>query len=309
MGGPHFSAQRGARGRPAARGPARAAWLAALLAAACPSPGPRRQVDLTALFASARSGAETAGIDLGSDASRPFLVSGWGPRAQAGSVEFQWGEGERSELRFDVGEPRDLELALRGWPLAFPGAPPQTVAVSANGRELTTLALEPGPHTYRVAVPGEALVRGENRLGLRYAWARAPRDVIPGAQERRPLAVAWDWLRVRDAREHGAPGVEAGERGPVVRLPLDAWVDYAVRIADPSRLRIAALESYGAPEGAALELATEASGRAPTTARFAPGSALEVPLPDAGGAPIRISLRAVGTAAPGREAGLRLEAP
>jgi hypothetical protein len=82
--------------------------LALGLAAACPGPGPRRSIDLAELFPSARSGAETAHLDLGSDASRPYLVAGWGPRAHSGDVEFQWGQGERSELRLDVGEPREL---------------------------------------------------------------------------------------------------------------------------------------------------------------------------------------------------------
>jgi len=309
MKGPHRTPGQRARAGPGPRRRTGATALALGLLLACPGPGPRRQVDLAELFPAARSGAETARLDLGSDASRPYLVSGWGPRAQSGGVEFQWGQGERSELRFDVGEPRELELTLRGWPLAFAGAPPQTVAVDVNGRAVATLALEPGPHGYRVAIPGDALVRGENRLGLRYAWARAPRDVIPGAAERRPLAVAWDGLRVRDAREHGAPGVETGPRGPVLRLPLDAWVDYALRVPDGGVLRSAAVEAYGAPEGAALEVVTEPAGGPRVATRIAPGGALALPLPDAGGAPLRLSLRALGTAAAGSAAGLRLEAP
>ena len=115
-----------------------------------------------------------------------------------------------------------------------------------------------------MAIPGDALVRGENHLGLRYAWARAPRDVIPGAAERRPLAVAWDWLDVRDGRQHGAAGAE---------------------------------------------VVTGTIGGPPRSASFAPGHELAIPLPSGGGAPIRISLRAVGRAGAGAQAGLRLAQP
>jgi arylsulfatase A-like enzyme len=284
-----------------------AAWLAAL--AACLPGAPRREIDLVALFPQARSGAETASLDLGSDASLPALVSGWGPRARAGGGGFQWGQGQGSELRFGVGEPRDLELRLRGWPLAFDGAPPQSVEVLANGHPVATLELAPGPHDYPVRIPAAALVPGENRLALRYAWARAPRDVIPGSSEARPLAVAWDSLRLADARRHGAPAAEPAAAEPALRLPLASWIDYYVRVPDGSRLRIAGLQPFGPALAPALEIAAEPAGAPEQVARFEPGRAVDLALPPARGGPTRISLRALGGAEPGAEAGLRLARP
>src|SRR5262245_37712243 len=233
----------GRRGRLRGAGGVGAACLAAL--SACLPGAPRHDVDLVALYPQARSGAEAPSLDLGSDASLPALVSGWGPRARAADGGFQWGQGEGSELRFGVGEPRDLELRLRGWPLAFEGAPPQSVEVRANGQPVATLELASGPHSYPVRVPASALVAGENRLALRYAWSRAPRDVIPGSSERRPLAVAWDSLLLPDARRHGAPSAEAQAAEPALRLPLATWIDFYRRVPDGSRLRIARVEPYG----------------------------------------------------------------
>jgi arylsulfatase A-like enzyme len=296
----------GRRGRRGVQALACALWLAS---PACRSGQPRHEIDLVELFPSARSGVETARIDLGSDASLPALVSGWGPRARSDRVEFQWGQGERSELRFGVAEPRDLDVALRAWPLAFAGAPPQSVAIEANGRPVATLDLAPGPHTYRLRIAGDALVRGENRLGLRYAWSRAPRDVVPGSTERRPLAVAWDEIRFEGARRHGPAAAEADAPEPSLRIPLASWTDYYVRVPDGSRLRIASVEAFGSPAQPRLEVVAEPAGATERSASFAPGGAVDLELPAARGEPMRITLRAVGSAEPGAAAGLRLVRP
>jgi choline-sulfatase len=293
-------------GRRSHRGLGGVLWLAV---AACASHETRREIDLAASFDPARSGAETVHLDLGSEASRSALVSGWGPRARSAGVVFQWGQGDRSELRFGVGEPRDLELALRAWPLDFEGAPTQSVAVEANGRPVGTLELPRGPHTHRVRLPADALVPGENRLSFHYAWARAPRDVIPGSSERRPLAVAWDTLRVIDARRHGWPAATALPDEPALLLPLATWVDFYVRVPDGGRLRIPTLEPFGDPEEATLEIATQAAGGDASVARFGPGRPVDLALPDAAGAPLRISLRSFGSAENGVVAGLRLARP
>jgi hypothetical protein len=277
--------------------------------AACTPPDARRELDLAASLERARSGSETVRLDLGSDSALPALVSGWGPRARSGHTEFQWGQGERSELRFGVAEPRDLELALRAWPLAFEGAPAQSVAVDANGTPVGTLELPQGANTHRILLPADALVPGENRLGLRYGWSRAPREVIPGSAERRPLAVAWDSLRVVGARRHGQPRASTEPGDPALLLPLATWVDYYQRVPDGGRLRIAALEPFGEPEGAALEVAIETASGEAAQARYETGREVDLALPDAAGAPIRISLRSSGKAANGAAAGVRLTRP
>jgi arylsulfatase A-like enzyme len=281
----------------------------ALALAACTPRSAREEIDLAASLGRARSGSETVRLDLGSDASLPALVSGWGPRARSGDVLFQWGQGDRSELRFGVSEPRDLEIAVRAWPLAFEAAPLQRVAVEANGRPVGSLELPQGPHTHRIRLPADALVPGENRLAFRYAWSRAPREVIAGSSEHRPLAVAWDTLRILGARRHGEPSAIAGPGDPALLLPLATWVDFYLRVPDAGRLRIAALEPFGDPEQAALEIETETAAGATALSRHAIGRAVDLALPDAAGDPIRISLRSIGSAADGATAGLRLVRP
>jgi len=280
-----------------------------LAIAACTPRGAREELDLAASFDRARSGSETVRLDLGSDASLPALVSGWGPRARAGDVDFQWGQGDRSELRFGLSEPRDLEIAVRAWPLAFDAAPPQHVAVEVNGRPVGSLELPQGPHTHRIRLPADVLVPGENRLAFRYAWSRAPRDVIAGSSERRPLAVAWDTLRILGAHRHGEPSAHAGPGGPTLQLPLATWVDFYLRVPDTGRLRIEAVEPYGDPEQAALEIETETATGEAALSRHALGRAVDLALPDTAGNPVRISLRSVGSAADGQSAGLRLVRP
>jgi arylsulfatase A-like enzyme len=288
----------------------RGLWcLLGVVVAACAPPQARREIDLAASLDRARSGSETVRLDFGSEASLPALVSGWGPRARADHADFQWGQGERSELRFGVAEPRALELELRAWPLAFEGAPAQSVAVDANGTPVGTLELPQGAHTHRIRLPADALVPGENRLGLRYAWSRAPREVIPGSAERRPLAVAWDSLRVVGARRHGEPRASAETGAPALLLPLATWVDFYLRVPDGGRLRIAALEAFGDADDAALEVAIETATGDGAQARYDTGREVDRALPDAAGAPIRISLRSSGTAPDGAAAGIRVTRP
>ncbi len=299
----------GTSGRSRASGYRAALCALWLVLPACRGTEPRREVDLVAIFDHARSGSETVHLDFGSDASLPSLVSGWGPRARGSRSQFQWGQGERSELRFGVAEPRDLEIALRAWPLAFDAAPPQSAAVEVNGHPIGTLDLPPGPRVHRLRVPAAALVPGENHLAFRYAWSRAPRDVIPGSAERRPLAVAWDTLEIGGARRHGTPAATTGASGPALVLPLATWTDYTVRVPDGGRLRIPALDPFGAPEHAALEVAMRTTTGGDSVARFEPGRSVELALPAASGAPIRISLRSLGSAPDGAAAGLRLARP
>lgn len=77
----------------------------------------------------------------------------------------------------------------------FPGSPTQTIAIAVNGKEIEHVVLhEPGFAEYRIVLPNEAVMPGENRLEFRYRYARAPKDVIPGMADARPLAVSWDYI-------------------------------------------------------------------------------------------------------------------
>jgi arylsulfatase A-like enzyme len=293
----------------------RGAWSRVLLTAiglvGCGPTPPTAEIDLVSLFDLAQASSETRTIDFGSQQSLRHLVEGFGPRSLADGRAFLWGRARGSVLRITIAEPRSLELALRGWPLAFEGAPEQRVSVAVNGRSVAEIALQPGPAEYRLPVPGDALRVGENRIALGYAWGRAPRDVIPGASESRELAVAWDWLRVVGARHAGEP--EAAEAPQAaLTLPFHSVVEYYLRIPASSALVFDAVEAWGSPAGASahLEVRVEPEGSETSVFQLPVGRGSDRAIPGSPDAPARLVLRAVAGDAPGKGAGgLRLARP
>ena len=72
------------------------------------------------------------------------------------------------------------QLALSELPIAFPKAPPQSVQIEFGRRYLAPAI----PHadswnTFTLDLPAWAVRNGLNGFRLRYAYARAPRDVLP----------------------------------------------------------------------------------------------------------------------------------
>ena len=107
------------------------------------------------------------------DRMRWFLRDGWGQRAHYGTGEVTMHE-PRASLLLPVLEPRALVAEVHAQ------APRGTVLDAAvNGRVVGSWAVGPesGPHA--VAVPAEALFRGDNEVTI------ASRDGAPGARLRR----------------------------------------------------------------------------------------------------------------------------
>jgi hypothetical protein len=214
--------------------------------------------DLVALFPFADVGADPTTIDLGAPDGRPRLGRGWsGDETTPEGGTFVWGTGAESTLDFYLRRRRAVVLALRGAPLDFPGAPPQTVTVAINGVVAAVVTVSPGVHDYRVQVAARATRPGWNQCALRYAYSRAPRDVI-GSVDGRPLAVAWDLVRVEPdgASPVGAPRVD--EDGRVLVIPSGTVVSYYVHVVPGSTLEIDALTASPDPQGALrVRIATE----------------------------------------------------
>ena len=301
-------------GRAAA--PLAALLVAAALLAACgggaPPPGARPLGDLGAEIAVGQFHQELPALDLGTPAARPALVSGWswderdgegsGSQGAGGDsgrdTSFAWGVGEQSVVRFFLTEPRDLTIRLHGRPFAFDGASPQTVEVEVDGRPLSPPtrwvldpAADPGVGTYTVTVPENSLRAGFNRLTLRYAWARSPRE-LGLSNDSRALAVAWYGMELSPvppppagaastADAAAATGEVAGvsvttapsEDGSgtgetTVRLPFGAGVDVFVRVPTPPGARtilaIDHLEAVGAT--GSLDVEIEEEGTEPVRA-------------------------------------------
>jgi len=106
------------------------------------------------------------------DRMRWFLREGWGERAHYGTGEVTM-HAERASVLVPVLAPADLSAALH-----VQAPRPLVVDASINGRPLRSWAVGPDSAPETVAIPGAALVRGDNQLTL------SARDGAPGARLR-----------------------------------------------------------------------------------------------------------------------------
>jgi hypothetical protein len=182
--------------------------VAAALGLGCHDQPPRVAYDLLEGAEAGQVVNESTTIDVGSPASRPQLVAGfsWSERAGDGST-FSWSAGGESIARFELFSTEPRLVALRGFRFEAPGAEgAQAVEVRLNGAVLGTLEADPGPGTWALDAPREALRLGPNHLALRYSHTHRRRA---GARAGREIAVAWDALAL---------------------LPADPFADAAARL-------------------------------------------------------------------------------
>ena len=228
----------------------RAAWiLAAAAGAGCrPAAPPEGAIEtrLGDLRSGARAIVETRELDFGETSARDALWSGWGPDERNERDSFVWGAGESSRLLFDVVEPRDRKLRLRGWSFPFRDDPPQEVTVWLNGREAGRRLLARSAGTMQLPLAEDLFRVGANLLELRYA-----RHHESGGED--PWAAGWDGLRL-DGGEVGEPrrprwSADGGELVLPARtavewtldLPADVWLawdDLAASTGAAARLTI-----------------------------------------------------------------------
>jgi choline-sulfatase len=269
------------------------------------SPGrqaPRETLhDLAALFPIAEVRREIGSLDFGSAEGRSHLTSGWyrNERSRDGG-SFVWSKGEASEVEIFLATPRDLRLALRCAPFAVP----QSMRVEVNDQALGpagTIELSPGMHDYTVAVPAALLMAGTNRLTFRYRAVSAP-TVDNG---RRQLAVQWDALRFRPARQ-AVPEPTRSEKG-ALHLPFGTEVAYFVEVPAAGELALRRVVDEGAAGGRLVVTLQEESGVAEVR-EPALGSSARLELPGSETRLLRIAFRAVGPT-PEAAGGLLVAAP
>jgi hypothetical protein len=59
---------------------------------------------------------------------------------------------------------------------------------------------------FALPTPKDAWKRGVNEMKFLFAYAESPKDRIPGAEDERTLAAAFDWLEILPpAPPHKAP--------------------------------------------------------------------------------------------------------
>ena len=166
----------------------RGALLLAAAATACGRPAPAARF-----------------LNFDAESSSGALGTGWSAfeRTEAGD-SFVWAEAREARVEILAGPPADRLVRFRAWPFWWEGAPPQAVTLAVNGVRLGTWPLSAGPRVYGTVAPEAAWREGANVLTFGFAWAEAPRDRIPGADDARTLAAAFDWVEVLPAG--GAPG-------------------------------------------------------------------------------------------------------
>jgi hypothetical protein len=142
-------------------------------------------------------------VDVGNtDPSRAdewLIGDGWHAPEKDGAATFRWA-GSPATLRIPLDHAAPLRVQVRVHAFAYPGAPPQTLTLSANGSANPRGTCQPLPvtpdwQTVECTLGRESWRTGVNALEFRFAYAQRPIDVGVGG-DTRPLAAAVDWIRV-----------------------------------------------------------------------------------------------------------------
>ncbi len=258
---------------------------------ATPEPLPAGRVELVELATVARPIVETVRIDVGDPADREHLESGWGPDESGSEGTFAWSGGEAATLRFEVVDPRNATLTLRGWSYPLPGVDEQSVTVRLNGAELETFPLGTAPDTVRLPVAARRFRAGENRLELRPA-RRLARAGEPA------WATGWDFVSFHAGGSPAPPTI--GAAGEIL-LPARSALAWTLDLPPDSWL---AWDGLGRAGEARLEIGVRAEGGVERAQRFDGSGQLR--LTGAAGALVELSLRSRGGSGRLRLAGARL---
>ncbi len=172
---------------------------------------------------------------------RPSL--GWaGTEVDEGlGVDFAWAVAREAEVVAEVRGGRPLWLEFRAWPFTWEAAPKQRVEVVVNGHHVDSLRMRNGPDEYRVAVPGRMTHPGRNRILFRFDHAESPADVVSTSRDRRTLAAAFDWVRIRPRWSSVAMPDDAplSSRGGVLEVGPGVAVTRRVRVEGETVVEVA----------------------------------------------------------------------
>jgi hypothetical protein len=121
--------------------------------------------------------AQPLDLSLGAPEGQRFLREGWSGNEfdVERQVRWVWAVGRASVLVVPLEAGRGHVLTIDLAPFIVPGRT-QTLEIVVNGTTLTTLTLAPGLETRVVTLPG-SVVRAENRIELRYAYAMSPKQL------------------------------------------------------------------------------------------------------------------------------------
>jgi hypothetical protein len=132
-------------------------------------------------------------VDVGKD-DEWLIGEGWHAPEMDGPISYRWAASPAT-LRIPLDHAAPLRMQVRLHAFAYPGAPPQTLAIVANGRACSIVPVTPEWQTIECTLDRTAWRSGVNEVELRFAYAQRPLDVGAGGDVR-PLAAAIDWVRV-----------------------------------------------------------------------------------------------------------------
>ena len=124
-------------------------------------------------------------LDLGTTGAFPYQGEGWEPAEtdQPYGAAATWATDQTSRLFLPlrlVNRAATYQIVLRVHPFAYPGGPPQTVALTTNDAPSTRQTLADGWQTISWTLSGSTLIDGLNRLELSWGHMAKPRDVLGG---------------------------------------------------------------------------------------------------------------------------------
>jgi hypothetical protein len=195
--------------------------------------------DLIEHFPHATVRTETALIDFGTLEARRYLTSGWSQdQLFPDQSPFVWSIGSRSTLRFELTTVRDLPVRFRCRPAAEKPRV-DSLIVELNGETVTSLALETRLASYRLVLPADRLLLGNNSLTFYYGW-----PATEGKESQRVPTVAWFSLELGSKRSR--PGkVRVDQKRKSLFLPYGSRVDFPLALGAGAELRAESVELEG----------------------------------------------------------------
>ncbi len=147
-----------------------------------------------------RRGDETRFLNFDPETSAGRLVSGWSGWEKTGEADtFVWAQAREAKVKVAARTGGDRVVRFRAWPFLFLESPGQTVTLLVNGEKAGFAVMDKVPRVYSFVAPGGSWRSGENELTLSFSYAESPKLRVPGADDARTLAAAFDWLDVTPA--------------------------------------------------------------------------------------------------------------
>ena len=136
-------------------------------------------------------------IDFGAASGFPALLAGWSHEESSDGLTYAWSNAPESTLWLNLPKVSSMKMDLRLSPFSFPSSPKQLVKIFMNGELLSELELGGGWQTYSFDLPPSYLREGVNRIRFLYRYTASPAQVLPGSNDPRLLAVAFDYLTLQ----------------------------------------------------------------------------------------------------------------